>query len=222
MAVTKKASRTPPRPRTAAAKAGGMGDSASVAEYFSRLSPDKRMALDRFRKALKALLPKAEECISYGIPALRHPDGVVVYYAAMKSHLSFFPTSHPIEVCARDLEGYATSRGTIRFPIDEPLPPALVKKLVRVRLEDMARRNSERPVKAEPAAAAKRAAGKAKPLSKINAAWHRAHRMPRNAMPAERAAWHLAHAKACGCRAMPASVAEYLRKGSAPDRKKPG
>jgi uncharacterized protein YdhG (YjbR/CyaY superfamily) len=114
-------------------------DAATVEGYFAALDPIKRAALAKFRRALKALLPKAEERISYGIPAFRHPDGVVVYYAAMKAHLSFFPTSYPIEACAADLEGYATSRGTIRFPIDKPLPTALVKKLVRVRLEQMAR-----------------------------------------------------------------------------------
>lgn len=112
--------------------------SATVDAYFASLEPGKRAALAKFRLTLKKLLPKAEDCISYGIPALRHPDGVVVYYAAMKSHLSFFPTSYPIEACADDLKEYETSRGTIRFPIDQPLPSALVKKLVRIRLEQMA------------------------------------------------------------------------------------
>jgi uncharacterized protein YdhG (YjbR/CyaY superfamily) len=111
---------------------------ATVDDYFAKLDPVKRAALTKFHRALKALLPKAEECISYGIPAFRHPDGMVVYYAAMKAHLSLFPTSYPIEACAADLRGYETSRGTIRFPIDEPLPAALVKKIVRVRLEQMA------------------------------------------------------------------------------------
>jgi uncharacterized protein YdhG (YjbR/CyaY superfamily) len=120
-----------------------MGKPATVADYFANLTPDKRAGLEKIRRALKALLPKAEECISYGVPALRHPDGVVVYYAAMKTHLSFFPTSYPIEACAEDLKGYATSRGTIRFPIAKPLPAPLLKKLVRARLEQMAARRSE-------------------------------------------------------------------------------
>ena len=110
----------------------------SVAEYFADLTPDKRSGLEKLRRTLKTLLPRAEECISYGMPAFRNPDGVVAYYAAMKAHLSFFPTSHPIEVCAKDLKAYQTSRGTIRFPIDAPLPAALVKKLIKVRLAQMA------------------------------------------------------------------------------------
>jgi len=115
-----------------------MGRPASVGEYFANLTPEKRVGLDKLRRTLKALFPGAEECISYGMPAFRNPVGVVAYYAAMKSHLSFFPTSYPIEVCAQELKGYKTSRGTIRFPIDIPLPRALVKKLVKVRLAQMA------------------------------------------------------------------------------------
>jgi uncharacterized protein YdhG (YjbR/CyaY superfamily) len=116
---------------------GRMGSAATVEAYFANLTPDKRAGLEKLRRTLKPLLPKAEECISYGVPAFRHPDGVVAYYAAMKSHLSFFPTSYPIEVCAKELKGYETSRGTIRFPIDAPLPAALVKKLIKARLTQM-------------------------------------------------------------------------------------
>lgn len=202
------------------ASSGGK-DAARLAGYFASLDSAKRAALESFRRVLKAILPKAEECISYGIPALRHPDGVVVYYAAMKAHLSFFPTSYPIEACADDLEGYETSRGTIRFPIDKPLPAALVKKLVRVRLRQMAEEAAARPVrspahrvrKAVPtgARARTRAGTGSRSPSRLNAEWHKEHRMPRNAEPAERAAWHLAHAKACGCREMPASVKSWLK-----------
>jgi uncharacterized protein YdhG (YjbR/CyaY superfamily) len=110
----------------------------TVAAYFAALPPDKRARLEALRGVLKTLLPKAEECISYGIPAFRHPEGVVVYYAAMKNHLSFFPTSHPIEACKADLEGYVVSRGTVRLPLDAAPPKALLKKLVRVRLAQLA------------------------------------------------------------------------------------
>lgn len=110
----------------------------SVAAYFAALAPERRAKLEALRKVLKAFLPKAEECISYGIPAFRHTEGVVVYYAAMKNHLSFFPTSYPIEACKADLAGYKTSRGTVQLPLDAPPPKALLKKLVRVRLRQMA------------------------------------------------------------------------------------
>ncbi|MBW8886474.1 MAG: DUF1801 domain-containing protein [Fibrobacteres bacterium] len=138
MAARKKKT-TGKRPSAQGPAKGRTGRSPTVAEYFANLDQEKRAGMEKLRRTLKALLPGAEECISYGVPAFRNPDGVVAYYAAMKSHLSFFPTSYPIEVCAQDLKGYATSRGTIRFPIDAPLPAALVKKLVKVRLRQMAK-----------------------------------------------------------------------------------
>jgi uncharacterized protein YdhG (YjbR/CyaY superfamily) len=121
-----------------AAKKAKSGPAASVAEYLAPLAPDTRATLEALRKTLKRLLPKAEECISYGVPAFRNGNGVVAYYAAFAGHCSFFPTSWPIEACARDLKGYVTSRGAIRFPIGKPLPAPLVKKLVQVRLDQMA------------------------------------------------------------------------------------
>jgi len=124
---------------------GRVKGGATVEGYLGALPEDKRAGLAKLRRTLKRLLPKAEECISYGIPAFRNPEGVIVYYAAMKSHLSFFPTSYPIEVCAQELKGYATSRGTIRFPIDAPLPAALVAKLVKIRLRQMAEKPPARP-----------------------------------------------------------------------------
>jgi len=179
-----------------------MADTASVAGYLAALPSDKRAGLEKLRRTLKRLLPKAEECISYGIPAFRNPDGVIVYFAAMKSHLSFFPTSHPIEVCAQELKGYATSRGTIRFPIDTPLPDALVAKLVKVRLKQMAEKRAVRPQEK------KGPALKVRP--RLNAVWHASHPMPKNAKLPERAAWHMAHQRHCGCREIPASISAYL------------
>lgn len=175
----------------------------SVTKYFANLAPEKRAGLEKLRRALKALLPKAEECISYGVPAFRHPDGVVVYYAAMKTHLSLFPTSYPIEACAEDLKGYATSRGTIRFPVAAPLPAPLLKKLIKIRLEQMAAKRARQT-------APKARIRPSVPSRKPNAAWHAKHRMPKNARLPERAAWHLAHQANCRCREIPASVAAYL------------
>jgi uncharacterized protein YdhG (YjbR/CyaY superfamily) len=119
-----------------------MGRAKTVPAYLAALAPDKRAALETLRLALKKLLPKAEDAISYGIPALKHPDGVVVYYAASAKHCSLFPTSWPIEACAADLKGYDTSKGTLRFPADKGLPAALLKKLVRARLDQMAQKRA--------------------------------------------------------------------------------
>lgn len=114
------------------------GKAAAVDAYLAGIAPDKRIALEKLRQSLKKLLPKAEEVISYGVPALRDSNGVIVYFAASAKHCSLFPTSRPIEACAGDLKGYDTSKGTIRFPAEKGLPAVLLKKLMQACLAQMA------------------------------------------------------------------------------------
>jgi uncharacterized protein YdhG (YjbR/CyaY superfamily) len=80
-----------------------------------------------------AVPPDAIEIISYGIPAFKH-DRVLVWYAAFSNHCSLFPTAAVIEKFKNELKGFSTSKGTIHFPIDKPLPTALIKKLVKARV----------------------------------------------------------------------------------------
>ena len=77
--------------------------------------------------------PEATEAISYGMPAFKY-KGVLVWYAAFSDHCSLFPTASIIEEFKKDLREYATSKGTVRFQIDKPLPAALVKKMVLARI----------------------------------------------------------------------------------------
>ena len=133
-----KAQTTPTKPRAGM----GAGAPSSVAAYLKGLRPEHRTALDRLIKDIRAVIPKAEPCISYGMPAYRHPEGVVVYCAAFAKHISLFPTSWPIEACAADLGGYKISRGTIQIPLGKQMPAALVRKLIRVRLAQMAEKAS--------------------------------------------------------------------------------
>jgi uncharacterized protein YdhG (YjbR/CyaY superfamily) len=107
----------------------------TIDEYLAPLSKDKRAALEKLRKAIKAAAPKAEECISYQIPGFRLNGRVLVSFAAWANHCAFYPGSYPLEVHKRELKDYDTSKGTLRFPIDAPLPVALVRKLVRARIE---------------------------------------------------------------------------------------
>jgi len=117
-------------------KARGAGPATDVREYLSSLPPDARGALERLRKTVKAIVPKATETISYGIPVFKH-DGLLVGYAAFKNHCSFFVMSSAVlEAHKGELKGYDTSKGTIRFPKDRPLPAALVKKLVKARVRE--------------------------------------------------------------------------------------
>ena len=108
----------------------------TVDDYLARLSPAQRAALQKLRKAVQAAAPKAVECISYRIPAFRLDGKVLVWFGAATNHCSFYPGAHPIKVLAEDLAGYATSKGTVRFPADRPLPAALVRKLVRARIAE--------------------------------------------------------------------------------------
>ena len=111
----------------------------TIAEYLAGVSPDKRAALQKLRKAIKAAAPKAEECISYGIPAFRLEGKVLVWFAAATNHCSFFPGAAAVANHADALEKYDTSKGTVRFLPDKPLPVSLVRRLVKVRIAERIR-----------------------------------------------------------------------------------
>jgi uncharacterized protein YdhG (YjbR/CyaY superfamily) len=105
-------------------------------EYLAALSEDKRAALAKLRTAIKAAAPKAEECMSYGICAFRL-NGMLVGYGAAAKHCAFFLMSGRTVADHQDELGeYDTSKGTIRFQPDKPLPPALVRKLVKARIAE--------------------------------------------------------------------------------------
>ena len=108
----------------------------SVDEYLTAVPEPARSTLNKVRAAIRAAVPaEAEEVISYGMPAFRC-NGPLVYYAAFAEHCSFFPGSKSvIEQFKEELAGYSQAKGTIRFPLDKPLPAALVKKIVKVRVE---------------------------------------------------------------------------------------
>lgn len=112
----------------------------TVKEYLARLDPVKRVALMKIRRAVKAAAPRAEERISYGMPAFTLDGRVLVWYAAMKEHCSFFPGAYPIKALKQDLKKYKTSKGTVRFSPDKPLPATLVRKLVRARIAERSAR----------------------------------------------------------------------------------
>jgi len=106
-------------------------------EYLAGLSEENRTALQKLRKMIRAAVPKAEECISYGLAAFRLNGRPLVALGATANHCAFYPmSSSTVSALKDDLEGYDTSKGTIRFPANRPLPVALVRKLVRARLAE--------------------------------------------------------------------------------------
>lgn len=107
-----------------------------VAEYVAGIPESSRQTFDALRAAVRQATPKdAEEVISYGIVALR-TDRVLVWYAAFAQHCSLFPTASVLGQFRDELKGYKVSKGTVQFPVDEPPPAALVKKLVRARVAE--------------------------------------------------------------------------------------
>jgi uncharacterized protein YdhG (YjbR/CyaY superfamily) len=106
----------------------------TVSEYLSRVPEPARRTLEKVRTVICSVVPReAEEVISYGIPAFKHKR-VIVWYAAFSDHCSLFPTAKVIEKFKGELEAYTISKGTIQFPVDQPLPATLVRKIVKARL----------------------------------------------------------------------------------------
>jgi uncharacterized protein YdhG (YjbR/CyaY superfamily) len=111
----------------------------NVEEYLAALPHDARAALQRLRGLIRRAAPDATETISYQIPTFEHDGRGLVAYAAFKDHCSLFPMSKKvIEDHREELGRRATGKGTIRFTTDDPLPPALVGKIVKARLRELA------------------------------------------------------------------------------------
>jgi uncharacterized protein YdhG (YjbR/CyaY superfamily) len=113
----------------------------SVEAYLAGVPESRRAALERLRRLIKEAAPAAEEGIAYQMPAFRAGGRWLVGYAAFKGHCSFFPMSGAVvEAFAAELEGFTTTKGSIHFTSEKPLPAALVKKVVRARLAEVAAR----------------------------------------------------------------------------------
>lgn len=108
-----------------------------IDEYLASLDEPKRTTLGQLRQTIRSIVPGAEECISYGMPAFRLDGKVIAGFAAFKNHLAYLPHSGSVlSELSDDLAGYESTQGSLHFPIDEPLPKALVKKLIASRLNE--------------------------------------------------------------------------------------
>src|ERR1700730_15446397 len=106
----------------------------NVDEYLAGVPEPERSTLEKIRAAIRsAVPPEATETISYRMPAFKY-KGMLVWFAAFSDHCSLFPTASVIEAFKNELKGFPTSKGTIHFPTDKPLPTALIKKLVKARV----------------------------------------------------------------------------------------
>lgn len=101
--------------------------------YIADFPADKQRLLIQMRATIRKAAPKADEKISYGMPCF-FQEGNLVYFAAMKNHIGFYPTSSGVANFTKELEGYITSKGAIQFPLDKPLPVKLITMIVKFRV----------------------------------------------------------------------------------------
>ena len=107
-----------------------------IDQYLDALEEPKRTTLARLRQTILAIIPEAEQGISYGVPAFKVGGKTIAGFAAFKNHLSYLPHSGSVfPQLSDELRGYSSSSGALRFSIDEPLPAPLVEKLIAVRLQ---------------------------------------------------------------------------------------
>ena len=107
----------------------------TVDEYLAGVPEPARTTLNKIRAVIRSAAPlEATEAISYGMPAFKH-NGVLVWFAAFSNHCSIFPTASVIGALREELRGFRISKGTVQFPTDKPLPASLVKKMVKLRVD---------------------------------------------------------------------------------------
>jgi uncharacterized protein YdhG (YjbR/CyaY superfamily) len=107
----------------------------NIDAYIAGAPEDIRPVLEKIRETIRAAAPEAQETISYSMPAFKL-NGVLVYFAAFKDHIGFFPTAEGVSHFKKELEPYDTSKGTVRFPLDKPVPYGLIQKIVKHRVQE--------------------------------------------------------------------------------------
>ena len=115
----------------------------TVDEYISATPKKSRDLVESLRKIIRQAAPQAEEVIHYNMPAFKQ-NGMLVWYAAFKQHIGFYPRSSAIAAFKAELAGYKTTKGAIQFPIAKAIPAGLVKKIVKFRLKENEQQSRER------------------------------------------------------------------------------
>ena len=112
-----------------------MKSSRDIDEYIARFPSDVRKILERVRRTIRKAAPEAEEAISYQIPTFKL-KGNLVHFAAWKEHIGFYPTSSGIRKFKKELSAYEGAKGTVKFPMDEPMPLDLIARIVKFRVRE--------------------------------------------------------------------------------------
>jgi uncharacterized protein YdhG (YjbR/CyaY superfamily) len=119
----------------------------TIDDYLATVSPDQRAALNKLRRTIRTAFPRADECISYGMPAFRLDGRVVAWIGAGANHCAFYPGG-VVDAFKRELAAYDTSKGTIRFQPDHVLPATLVRKLIKARIARTAEGSTKKRTRA--------------------------------------------------------------------------
>jgi uncharacterized protein YdhG (YjbR/CyaY superfamily) len=117
----------------------------TIDAYIAGFPRDVQKILQQVRDTILEIVPEAEETISYGIPAFNLNKTYLVYFAGFKNHIGFYPTPVGMEAFKKDLAGYKTGRGSVQFPLDKPMPLALIRKIVRYRLKENIEKAGNKP-----------------------------------------------------------------------------
>lgn len=115
----------------------------TIDEYIALFPEDVQEKLKKIRSVIKAAAPHATETISYQMPAFKL-YGILVYFAAFANHVSFFPTSSGVAKFKEELVGFETSKGTIRFPLDKPIPYDLIDRITTFRVQENVEKSQKR------------------------------------------------------------------------------
>ena len=113
----------------------GMENYKDIDEYLANFSGETRKKLDEVRKIFKEVTPEAKEKIAYGIPTFTLNGKNLVHFAGYETHIGFYPGSGPIAELKEELSAYKTSKGTVQFPLDKPLPLDLIRKITEFCVE---------------------------------------------------------------------------------------
>lgn len=115
----------------------------TIDEYISTFPEDVQRILNELRQTIKEAAPEAEETINYQIPTFTL-HGNLVHFAALKNHIGFYPTPSGMEAFKKELSGYKGAKGSVQFPIDQPLPLPLIRRIVEYRVKENLERKQKK------------------------------------------------------------------------------
>lgn len=117
---------------------------ATIDEYIAQYPQDVQIIMNKLRAVIKECAPEAQERISYGMPGF-YLNGMLVWFGGHQNHIGFYPTGEGVAAFTNELAGYKMSKGAVQFPLDQPIPYDLIRKIVKHRLEENLKKQGKAP-----------------------------------------------------------------------------